>query len=158
MKVREFLEAVRARLEAGGHDGLTTTIAFSYVQAHFGDRRVHFECWVQRRTGLLELGLHFEGPREFSHAWAAAIGEHMPELVAALGDGIELEEWTERWTRLHETRPFVVGPAKDGRLTEALAGEAAARLTAYIVALRPLLAALAPSIADPAPVAGRQRR
>ncbi len=120
MKVREFLEAVRAQLEAGGHDGLTTTLAFSYVQAHFGDRRVHFECWVQRKTGLLELGLHFEGPREFSYGWAAAIGEHMPELVAALGDGIELEEWTERWTRLHETRRS--GGRGEGRRADGGAG------------------------------------
>lgn len=154
MRIRDFLEAVRLRLPAllpPERAAFEQRIAFSYLQLWYGDRRVHFECWVQRKTGLLEIGLHFEGPREFSYAWAAAFAERMPEAMAALGDRIELEEWTERWARLHETRRFE-------RLDEALAGEAAARLAAYVVALQPLVDDIAPSIADAPPVARGRRR
>lgn len=168
MKVREFLEAVRERLPAllpPPHAAFEWRIAFGYLQVWYGDPRLHFECWVQRRTGpstslrtgLLEIGLHFEGQRDFSYAWAAALADRMPEAMAALGDGIELEEWTPRWARLHETRRVET-------LNEALAGEAAARLAAYVIALRPLLDEIAPSIPEsslapsPSPRPARPRR
>ncbi len=156
MKAREFLEEMRLRLTAllpPEHAAFDWRIAFSYLQLWYGDPRLHFECWVQRRTGLLEIGLHFEGRREFSYAWAAAFAERAPEVMAALGPAVELEEWTERWARLHETRRV---DALDG----ALADEAAARLAAYVIALQPLVDELAPSIPEPAlarpePVEGR---
>ncbi len=149
VNVREFLALVEARLPQAlppGYRGYTSRIAFGFVQAHYGDPRVHYECWVQRKTGLLEIGLHFEGHREFSYGWAAALAERMDDVMDGLTPAVELEEWTERWTRLHERWPAP-------QLDEALAARAAARLADYIVVLQPIVEALAPQFAALAPPA-----
>ena len=159
MNVREFLALVDAALPEAlppGYRTYTSRIAFGFVQLHFGDPRVHYECWVQRKTGLLEIGLHFEGHREFSYGWAAALEERLHEVMDGLTPAVELEEWTERWARLHERWPAP-------QLDEALAGRAAARLADYVAVLQPIVEALAPQFAalippprdDPSP---RRRR
>jgi hypothetical protein len=109
-------------------------IRFGYLQLYFDSPAVHYEAWVQRRAARIELGLHFEGEREVNYRWAELLGERALELQAKLGPEVELEEWTESWTRLHEMRTF------SGGLTKDLATDVAARLAQFINVMEPVLA------------------
>jgi len=107
-------------------------VMWTILQFYYGDPRVHFELQPQVARGVVELGLHFEGPVALNDRWAALVAAHAPEIVAALGDGWELEEWTPSWRRLHRTWAFTV-------LTEELAREVGGQLARAIEALQPLL-------------------
>ena len=108
-------------------------VRFSLLQVYFDTPAVHYEVWVQRKTGRIEIGLHFEGGPEENYRWAAALAPRALEIQSELGPAIELEEWTRSWTRLHETRTL------DGRLTEELATEVGERLAQFIEVLEPIL-------------------
>ena len=137
VKIRDFLHVVYDALAKQlpkryrGHDW---RVRFGYLQVYFGDPAVHYEAWVQRRAGRIELGLHFEGEREANYRLAEVLGARALEVQAQLGGEVELEEWTESWTRLHETRRFT------GALSEELAHELAARLCRFIEVMEPILA------------------
>ena len=103
-----------------------------WLQLHYHTPRVHYEVWLARKIERIEIGLHFEGPRDVSYLWAERIAPYMPEIQAALGPAVELEEWTSSWTRLHQTLPY-------DPLTETLADEVAARLAATITTLQPII-------------------
>lgn len=136
MKVRDFLDAVyQALLERlpKQYHKHESRMRFGYLQVYFADPGVHYEAWVQRRALRIEIGLHFEGEREVNYRWAALLGERALELQASLGGEVELEEWTEQWTRLHETRTF------SGGLTLELADETAERMARYIEVMEPIL-------------------
>jgi hypothetical protein len=114
----------------------------SLLQVYFGEPAVHYEVWVQRKTGTIEVGLHFEGEREENYRWAETLASRALEIQAQLGPSVELEEWTRKWTRLHESRPFAGDsdqrPSRD--LTEELAEEIAERLARFIEVLEPIMA------------------
>jgi hypothetical protein len=123
------------------------------LQLYFGDPRQHYELWLRLRDGLVELGLHFEGEREDSLARIAAVAEQMPLVIDGLGPDVEVEEWTERWTRVHETKALHA-------LDEAYAVELGRRLARYVEVLQPIVSPLPPMMVRPArnPGAGRWER
>ena len=148
---REFLYQVRdsaltALTPALGEP--RSRVVFSSLQVHFGDPRLHYEVWPVRKTGLMELGLHAEGPQDWSRAVAEGLAAAADELREMLGAGYELEDWTASWCRLHRTLPL-------RRLDDALAVEAGEALRELIEASEPVLRRLAPL---PAPVQGRAGR
>ena len=114
----------------------------SLLQLYFDSPAVHYEVWVQHKTRALEIGLHFEGEQEENYRWAAALAPRALEIQAQLGSNVELEEWTRRWTRLHETRPLDPDPRRpvSASLTPQVAQETAERLARYIEVLEPILA------------------
>jgi hypothetical protein len=157
LRIRDFLALVRDAVLAAGPVGDAAYLwrqRFSYLQFYRRDPRVHYEIWPQKRTGRIEIGLHFEGPREFSYAWAEVMARHAGEIMAVLGPDVELEEWTPAWARLHRSVPF-------DALTPDLAREAAAQIVRFMRALEPLvesswdgvLALAAPALEE----AGRRR-
>lgn len=103
-----------------------------WLQLHYHSPKVHYEVWLARKNERIEIGLHFEGPKEFSYLWAERIAPYMPEIQARLGPTVELEEWTSSWTRLHQTLPY-------DPLSEPLAEEVAARLSDTIITLQPIV-------------------
>ena len=112
----------------------------SLIQVDFGDPSVHYEVWVQRKTRALEIGLHFEGERERNYRWAEALAARAPEIQSQLGPQAEIEEWTRKWTRLHETVPVAGDEWRPKEsLTPALADETARRLARYISVLEPIV-------------------
>ena len=128
-------------------------VMWTILQLHFGDPRVHFELQPQVARGVVELGLHFEGPVELNDRWAALVAERATEISAALGDGWELEEWTASWRRLHRVWPFTV-------LTEVLAREVAGQLVTAIEALYPVIEAgreMLGDVPDPVRQASREQ-
>src|SRR4030042_859375 len=129
MRIRDFLMLVQERLEpllppsACGGRSFQARVRFTLLQVYFEHPSLHYEVWPQRKTGRIEIGLHFEGEPETNYRWAAVLAERMPEVLAALGPAMELEEWTPAWTRLHQTPPL-------GALDESEAPEAAERVAA----------------------------
>lgn len=137
MRIRDFLSIVHDALSRRLPQPLRDhqwRVRFTLLQVYFQSPAVHYEVWVQRKNGRIEIGLHFEGEREENYRWASALGGRALEIQAQLGPRVELEEWTQSWTRLHETWPL------SGDLTEELAAEAAGRLARFIEVLEPILA------------------
>jgi hypothetical protein len=136
MRVGEFLAMVQERalgmLPDHARDGLTSRVSSSWLWVHYHHPKVHFEVWLARKIGRIEIGLHFEGPREFSYRWAEAMAPYMPEIQARLGPQMELEEWTASWTRVHQTVPY-------DPLSEPLADEVARRFAETIAVLQPIV-------------------
>jgi hypothetical protein len=139
MRPHEFLHAVRDRAAAHLPDdlrGWKARVLYATLQAHYGNPRLHYEVWLVRKTGRIEIGLHLEADHETSRTWAMRLARHADELRAALGPAVELEDWTASWCRLHETLPL-------DPLTEVLCDEVAVRLAALVQATQPLLAEIA---------------
>ena len=137
MRIRDFLLLVYDALSPQLPKPLREhewRVRWSLLQVYFEQPRVHYEVWVQRKAARIEVGLHFEEEREESYRWAEALAPRALEIQAQLGPGVELEEWTKSWTRLHETLPL------RGDLTEELAAELAQRLVRFIEVLEPILA------------------
>jgi hypothetical protein len=160
MKVADFMALVQERvLEQLPPElrDVNSRIRSVWLQMHYHTPNVHYEVWLTRKTGRIEIGLHFEGPRDFSYRWAELMAGQMPEIMAGLGPEVELEEWTSSWTRIHQTLPY-------DPLSEGLAGDVASRLARMIVVLQPIVEALRENVppelerveAPPKPL--RQRR
>lgn len=137
MRPQEFLLAVRDRALAALPEeqrNFHARVMYASLQLHYGNPRMHYEVWLVRKTGRIEIGLHFEGEREENQQAAALLAERVHELRDGAGADIELEQWTASWTRLHVTLPL-------SALSEAACAETAARLASLIAATRPLLGA-----------------
>jgi hypothetical protein len=156
LRVRDFLalvhEGVIARLGAK-LDGLEMRQRFSFVQYYRGTPDVHYEVWAQRKTGRVEIGLHFEGERDRNYEAIEALAMRAPDIQARIGTQYELEEWTKSWTRLH--RSFEA-PA----LTEALANDAGEHVCTLIRGMEPIIdqMELRPPWRSPAPTTVRRAR
>jgi hypothetical protein len=138
MRTAEFMLLVEAsvlsRLPEQLKAGLTSRIRSVWLQMHYHTPKVHYEVWLTRKTGRIEIGLHFEGTREFSYHWAELMAQHAPEIFGRLGPDVEIEEWTQSWTRIHQSLPY-------DPLSEVLAGEVAQRLAQMITVLQPIVEA-----------------
>ena len=135
LRTRDFLALLpgltRPLLPEDLQDFVVRGPMFSLVGLHYGEPRVHYEVWVQRRAAVLELGLHFEAEAERNAAGLLALSEYADAIGGRLGPRVEGEEWTKSWTRIHETaalRP----------LTPDYAAAVAKRLAALVAVLEPL--------------------
>jgi hypothetical protein len=139
MRVADFMGLVHDRtlalLPDGLRDACSARVRFVWFQVHFHSPKVHYEVWLARKIERIEIGLHFEGPRDFSYRWCELFAEHMLEVQAQLGPQWELEEWTSSWARLHETIPY--DPP-----SEALADEIATRFARLITVCQPIVESL----------------
>ena len=136
MRVAEFMSLVQERalalLPEDLRRGVTSRVRSVWFQAWYHSPKVHYEVWLTRKTGRIEIGLHFEGPREFSYGWAELMAGHAPEIFGRLGPDVEIEEWTPSWTRIHQTIPY-------DPLSEPLADDVARRLAETISVLQPIV-------------------
>jgi hypothetical protein len=142
LKPRQFLQLVIDTAISGLEANPTVRMRGALAQLYFEVPHQHYEVWLRRQVGLLELGLHFEGPREENLRRLAAVADAMPEVLAGLGGNPEVEEWTESWTRVHEVCPC-------DALDEDFARRTGERLAAYVAVLEPIVRPLGPM---PAPV------
>src|SRR3972149_6409178 len=114
MRVAEFMgllqERMAALLPGELRVGMQPRIRFTWFQAHYHSPKVHYEVWLTRKTGRIEIGLHFEGPRDFSYRWLELMAGHMPEIMHGLGPEVDFEEWTPSWTRIHQPIPYAPLP------------------------------------------------
>jgi hypothetical protein len=82
---------------------------WSLVKAFYEEPSIHFECWVHRARGRLELGLHFETRDARRNALLMDyVAGDMPFFKSVLGESLEAEPWEKGWTRIYRTR--ALGP------------------------------------------------
>ncbi len=138
MKTKEFLETLpdllRQQLppELAGfqvHPRVTSLTKFYY-----GTASTHYEAWIQKRKGIIELGLHFEGEPESNFRHLELLQSRSPEIHESLGVGVELEEWVRGWTRAYESIPLE-------ELTDDFLVEVSFKMWAMMQTLEPLLRA-----------------
>ncbi len=137
MRVNEFLhlvaESARSPLPARLRSFRTRT-RFTLIQLYYSKRTIHYEIWVRGKERLIEIGLHFESDRATNAALLDYFRQapRVFEIKDTLGEGVEAEEWTTSWTRVHQVMPYQ-------KLDAPTAQEAAKRLGAMIETLQPML-------------------
>lgn len=136
LKSRDFLtevvELTRMQLPDELRDVQVVGPVFSLVKLHYGDPAAHYEVWLQRKAGLVEVGLHFEGAPDANARHLAALSRHADEIADKLGPSAELEQWTASWTRVHEHLPMEA-------LDEDLLLLVSQRLAAFVRVLEPMV-------------------
>ena len=138
MKTREFLEnlpeLVRQQLgsELGGFDVIGP--GASLIKLHYSRPSVHYEVWIRRRQGQVELGLHLEADRETNSRYLGLLQGRSESIRSSLGSGVEIARWDKGWARAHET--LTLEPLTDDFLIEV-----SFRLSAMMRTLEPVLRA-----------------
>ena len=110
LRIHEFLdglaEATRALLPPELR-GFEHRLQGSLVKLYYEDRRQHYEVWLRRSAGLVELGLHFESrDRERNARFLDWFAEELIWIKAALDERAEAEPWDRGWTRVHRVLPL----------------------------------------------------
>ena len=110
LKTREFLvevvELLRMQLPAPLRGVTVLGPVGSLIKVHYGNPKVHYEVWVRRRHGRIEVGLHFEGEAHLNRRYLAELRGRYAQTVASLGPEVQPEEWVRSWTRVHQAIPF----------------------------------------------------
>lgn len=128
LKAREFLflaEDLALRALPASVPPPERRVMWTILQLSWGIPHFHIELQPQPSRGIVELGLHFEGPVEANDARAELVAASAHLLIPALGTAWELELWTPSWRRLHRVFPF---ETLDRPLAEAVAAEMAAAI------------------------------
>lgn len=120
--LRGLLEATRAALPVE-LQSLQARQQWALVKFFADDPAVHFEMWLHRARGRVELGLHFETRDAVrNQRLLEYVADELPFLKAVLGDSLEAEPWDKGWTRVYLTRPLArLGPEEQARLATTFA-------------------------------------
>ena len=109
-KTKEFLteaaELIRTQLPADLRDVQVVGPVTSLVKFHYGNPKIHYEVWVRRRAGTIEVGLHFEAAPEENSRYLEHLISRYTNVIASLGPDVEPEQWTGSWTRVHQVFPY----------------------------------------------------
>ena len=105
---------------------------FSLVKLSYGNPRLHYEVWVRGQERLIEVGLHLEADKATNDALRAYFASRAIEIHAELGPRVEVEQWTNSWSRVHEVIPYTT---LDAELVDHLAK----KLARMISVLQPML-------------------
>jgi hypothetical protein len=131
--MRAIPPAVRAKLPK--HlQGFKVATRSWLVQLYYTDPLVHYEVvTLGVKRGELEIGLHFESRNSAANEQLLdGFMQHLLEIKAELGDGLEAEMWDKGWTKVYETIPMET-------FDEAYVDRVAERLAHVIVVLQPIL-------------------
>ena len=136
LKTREFLaeaaELLRIQLPPDLRDVQVVGPLGSLIKLHYGDPKLHYEVWIRRRQGIVEVGLHFEGTTERNLHYLQEITSRYEHVLASFGPELQAERWTASWTRLHQLVPFTT-------LDEDLLMEVTDRLSRMVWLLEPVV-------------------
>ena len=105
---------------------------FTLVKIFYTRPRTHYEVAVRGQERLIEIGLHFEEEKKLNDELLAYFRARAFEIHAELGARVEVERWTQSWSRVHEVVPY---QSLDAQLVETVAG----KLTRMIAVLEPML-------------------
>ncbi len=106
---------------------------FTIVKLSYKNPRLHYEVWVRgKEERLIEMGLHFEADKETNDALLVYFESRAIEIHAELGPRVEIERWTNSWSRVHEVIPYKT-------LDEDLVNALAKKLAKMIAVLQPIL-------------------
>src|SRR5947199_621473 len=127
----ELRKRLKQRLPSELRGFRTTRGRGRLMKVYFGEPAFHYEAWHHTGAGRLEVGLHFEASATENDQAFDFFRSRMVEVKAGLPRA-ELEPWDRGWSRLYETVPAA-------RLDDEGLQPAVDCLTAYVVALQPLL-------------------
>ena len=129
--LRGVLEATRAALPAD-LGPLEARQQGSLIKLFADEPAIHFELWLHRSRGRVELGLHFETrDARRNRRLLEYVADELPFLKEAVGQGIEAEPWDKGWTRVYLTQALDrLGPEEQAGL--------ASRFATLIEALEPI--------------------
>lgn len=105
---------------------------FTLFKIYFANPRTHYEVGVRGQERLIEVGLHFEDEQSKNWELLAYFKERAFEIHAELGSRVEVEQWTNSWSRVHEVVPYQ-------SLDETTVGIIAEKLARMIIVLEPML-------------------
>ena len=105
---------------------------FTIVKLSYKNPRLHYEVWVRGQEKLIEVGLHFEADKETNDALREYFDSRASEIHAQLGPRVEVEQWTNSWSRVHEVVPYQM-------LNTELVEVIAKKLAKMITILQPML-------------------
>ncbi len=136
----DVAEAVRPMLPESlkGYQSFTTR---DLLKLSYGHARIHYEVWANARDRHIEIGLHFEDGPESTERLLRYFDSHILEIKHELGEGFDLERWTNSWGHLFQHLPYQP-------LTDSLANQISATLARMIIVLQPLLSDAQPSRAS----------
>ena len=136
MRIQQFqvslVDKTRKRLPRSLKDFQARSF-FSIVKLSYNNPKLHYEVWVRGQEHLIEMGLHLEDDKETNDALLAYFNSHALEIHHELGSRVEIERWTNSWSRVHQVIPY---QSLDEKLVDKLATE----LAQMIAVLQPLLA------------------
>lgn len=105
---------------------------FTIVKISYREPKIHYKVWVRGKERLIEIGLHCEAAKATNDALLAYFDARALEIHAELGPRIEIERWTNSWSRVHEIVPYE-------SLNAELVDRLAAKLAKMITVLQPLV-------------------
>ncbi|MEW5718583.1 MAG: hypothetical protein AB1817_08155 [Chloroflexota bacterium] len=105
---------------------------FTIVKIFYRNPKIHYEVWVRGQERLIEIGLHLEADKPTNDALLAFFNSRAIEIHAELGPRIEIEQWTNSWSRVHEIVPYE-------SLNADLVDQLAIKLAKMIAVLQPML-------------------
>lgn len=105
---------------------------FTIVKLSYTNPKIHYEVWVRGQERLIEIGLHFEADQDTNDALREYFDARSFEIRANLGPRVEVEQWTNSWSRVHQVVPYKV-------LDAALVESVAKKLARMITVLQPML-------------------
>ncbi len=107
---------------------------FSIVKLSYDNPKLHYEVWVRGQEKLIEVGLHFEADKPMNDALREYFAGRALEIHGELGPRVEVEQWTNSWSRVHEVVPYT-------SLDAEVVDEIAEKLARMISVLQPMLKA-----------------
>ncbi len=135
MRIQEFqvtlVEKTRRQLPRGLRNFEPRSF-FTIVKISYRNPKLHYEIWVRGQERLIEIGLHFEADKATNDELLAYFNSHAVEIHAELGPRIEIEQWTNSWSRVHEVVPY-------DTLNAELVDQLSAKLAKMISILQPML-------------------
>jgi hypothetical protein len=126
LSMTNFLSGVvditRARLPEELH-ALQSRQQGSLIKFFADEPAIHYELWLHRGRGRVEIGLHFETrDTERNRRLLEYVADDLPFLKDAIGQGLEAEPWDKGWTRLYVSYPLErLGTTEQSRLAEVFA-------------------------------------
>ncbi|MBI5303959.1 MAG: hypothetical protein HY868_17625 [Chloroflexi bacterium] len=105
---------------------------FTLVKLSYTRPKIHYEVAVRGKERLIEIGLHCEAEPATNAALLAYFEARAFEIHAELGPRIEIEQWTNSWSRVHQVVAYTM---LDAELVQHVARE----LAQMIIVLEPLV-------------------
>jgi hypothetical protein len=126
-----FVDKTRQKLPRALRD-FHARAFFTLVKLSYAHPKIHYEVAVRGKERLLEIGLHCEDTKSLNDALLVFFESRAFEIHAELGERVEIEQWTNSWSRVHQVMPYT-------SLDEALVDQVANELARLIAVLEPMV-------------------
>ena len=102
----EVLELLRMQLPLELKEFESVGPWHGLIKVHYGDPSAHYELHIQRRHARLSLASTSKAPPKTTLSHLENLQARLADIKQQLGAEVEAEQWTRKWTRVHETIPW----------------------------------------------------